>query len=208
METVTVQVATKPISVFRAVIVALPAANALTRPLLSTVATAVLLLLHVTALYVASVGKTVAVNVSFVPDASDKVVLLSVTLTTGMETVTAQLAVLLPSAVVAVTVAFPPDRAVTTPLAFTEATAGLLLVHDTFLFVALEGVIVGIRVSVAPTVSVVLGLSVTPVTATVAGVTVTLTLAESFPSGVATVIVASPGPTAFTTASFAAVEVI
>ncbi len=45
-----------------AVIVTWPAATPETRPLLSTVATEVLLELHVTVLFVASSGKTVAVN--------------------------------------------------------------------------------------------------------------------------------------------------
>jgi hypothetical protein len=55
-----------------------------------------------------------------------------VTATVVVLTVTAQLAVLLPSEVVTVMVALPVDKAVTKPLVDTVATAELLLLHDTF----------------------------------------------------------------------------
>ena len=58
----------------------------------------------------------------------------------GADTVTEHVALLLlPSVVVAVIVAVPFDLAVTRPLASTVATAVLLLVHVTDLFVALVG---------------------------------------------------------------------
>jgi hypothetical protein len=65
-------------------------------------------------------------------------------------TVTAQEAVLLPSTVVTVMLAFPGLTAVTVPFVDTEAIAALLLLHVTFLFVALLGAIVGMRVSDLP----------------------------------------------------------
>ena len=64
-------------------------------------------------------------------------------------TVTVQDALLLePSAVVAVMVDVPLATAVTTPPLLTVATSVLLLVHVTFLLVALEGVTVAVRVDV------------------------------------------------------------
>jgi hypothetical protein len=82
-------------------------------------------------------------------------------------TVTALLAVLPPSTVLTVMVAFPAPTAVTTPL-FTVATPVLLLDHVTFLFVAFVGVTVAVRVAVAPPTARlrVDGASVTPVTET------------------------------------------
>ena len=63
MLTATVQVAVllEPSAVLT-VIVALPFATAVTRPFVSTVATAVLLLVHVTFLFVASLGITLAIS--------------------------------------------------------------------------------------------------------------------------------------------------
>jgi hypothetical protein len=61
----------------------------------------------------------------------------------------------------------------------------LLLLHDTFLLVALEGATVAVNVSELPTVRLVdVLLSVTPVTATLteAGVTVTAQVAVLLPS--------------------------
>ena len=62
------------------VISVVPALTATTFPLVSTVAMVESLDDHVTFLFVASAGKTVAVKVSFAPTTSDNVVLLSVTL--------------------------------------------------------------------------------------------------------------------------------
>jgi hypothetical protein len=69
---------------------------------------------------------------------------------TNEPTVTEQVAVLLPSAVVTVIMALPKVLAVTTPVSETVATAVLLLLHDTDLFVALEGATVAVNVSMTP----------------------------------------------------------
>ena len=66
-----------------AVIVVLPAATAVTSPSLSTVATDVLLLVHVTNLFVAFIGLTVAVKVTFSPTFNVFVVSLKFTPVTG-----------------------------------------------------------------------------------------------------------------------------
>ena len=65
--TVTVHLAVFFPSVVVAVIVAVPFFFAVTTPLLETVATLVLLLFQVTALFVALLGATVAVNVAVFP---------------------------------------------------------------------------------------------------------------------------------------------
>lgn len=62
------------------VISVVPALTAKTFPLMSTVAMVESLDDHVTFLFVAFAGNTVAVRVSFAPTISDNVVLLSVTL--------------------------------------------------------------------------------------------------------------------------------
>ena len=116
---------------------------------------------------------------------------------TGFEaaavTVTTQVAVLLPSAVVTVMVAVPAARAVTTPELLTVATVVLLELQVTFLFVAVLGLTVAVKLSVPPTVNAALFLfSVTPVTGTVAAVTVTTQVAVLLPSTVVTVMVAVP----------------
>lgn len=151
--TVTVQVALllEPSAVV-AVMVAVPLATAVTTPALLTVATDVLLLVHVTLLLLALEGVTVAVRVDVWPaDVKEREVLLRLMPVAwiGMFTVTLQVALLLePSAVVAVIVAVPLATAVTTPELDTVATAVLLLVHVTFVLVALDGVTVAVRVDV------------------------------------------------------------
>jgi hypothetical protein len=134
-----------------------------------------LLLLHETFLFVALEGATVAVNVSELPTVMLVDVLFRDTPVTATEfvvTVTAQLAVLLPSSVVTVMVALPTVTAVIVP-PDTVATAMLLLLHVTFLLVALSGVMVEVNVSEFPTVMLVDVLfRDTPVTATVEPVTV------------------------------------
>jgi hypothetical protein len=169
--TVTEQVAVLSLSSVFTVMVALPVDTALTTPFADTVATEILLLLHVIALLVASAGWTVAVNVSEAPTSRESVFLFRDTPVTGivvlpLVTVTAQVAVLLPSCVVTVIVALPADTAVTTPFV-TVATEEALLLHVTLLFVAFAGKTVTVNVSEAPTVrlSVVL-FKVTPVTGT------------------------------------------
>jgi hypothetical protein len=76
---------------------------------------------------------------------------VTATLAAAGVTVTEHVAVLLPSTVVTVITVLPADTAVTVPLD-TVATAGALLLHVTLLFVALEGVMVALRVSLPPTV--------------------------------------------------------
>ena len=200
--TVTLQVAVLDPSTVFTVIVAVPVAFAVTTPEEETVATDVLLDDHVTFLFVAFDGETVAINVSESPTVSDKLLLFRptpVTATVAAVTVTLQVAVLDPSTVFTVIVAVPAAFAVTRPEEDTVATAVLPDDHVTFLFVAFDGATVAVSVSVSPTVSDKLLLfSVTPVTATVASVTVTLHVAVLDPSAVLTVIVAEPAAFAVT----------
>ena len=149
MSTVTVHVAVLPPSTVVTVMVAVPFAFAVTTPF-ATVATAVLLLLHVTALFAALSGATVATSVAVSPAASSStafVFRVTPVTATGISTVTSHVAVLPPSTVVTVMVAVPFAFAVTTPFA-TVATAGLLLSHVTALFVAFAGATVAASVTV------------------------------------------------------------
>ena len=85
-------------------------------------------------------------------------------------TVTAQVDVKPPSCVVTVMVAVPAATAVTKPELFTVATAVLLELQVTVLFVALEGATVSVNWLVPPYgIEAVVGLTDTPVTATVEG---------------------------------------
>ena len=170
--TVTAQVAVLPPSVVVTVIVAEPAATAVTLPLASTVATEVLSLDQETVLSVASVGLTVATRVVVPSTSSAKVVLSNETLVTatvdgaGAVTVTVQVAVLLPSLVVTVIVVVPAATAVTVP-SLTIATFASLADQLTVLSVALEGVTVAVSLAVPPASRAKMFLSsVTPVTAT------------------------------------------
>jgi hypothetical protein len=200
--TVTAQVDFFLPSVVVTVMVALPATFPVTTPLELTVATVVLLLAHVTALFVAFVGATVAVSVPVDPTLTGRLVLFRFTLVTEIDvfgtglTVTWHVAVFPPSAVFTVIVALPTAFPVTTPLELTVATAVLLLVHVTVLFVAFVGITVAVSVSVAPTLSDKPVLfRFTPVTGTdieAPGITVTLHVAILPPSAVFTVIVALP----------------
>ena len=126
--------------------------------------------------------------------------LLRLTPVTGIgSTVIVQSAVMPPSMVVAVIIAVPTATAVTSPVSETVAVFVSLLVQVTSLFVALSGSTVAISCSVPPTTRDMLDLiRVTPVTAMSASVpvTVTLQLADTAPSCVLTVIIASPGDTA------------
>jgi hypothetical protein len=123
-----------------------------------------------------------------------------VTAVVGALTVTLQVAVLLPSSVVTVMVAVPALTAVIVP-PDTVATVGALVLHVTFLFVALEGATVAVNVSILPTVIVVDDLfKDTPVTSTGGGaVTVTVQAAVLLPLAVVTVITALPTDTPITT---------
>ena len=129
------------------VIVAVPAALAVTTPDVETVATDVLLLLQVTFLFVAVEGDTVAVSCSVAFLARVIEDLLSVTPVTGLFTVTAQVADLLPA--VAVIVAVPDPLEVTRPEEDTVATFVLDEDHVTVLFVAFDGVTVAVSCCVA-----------------------------------------------------------
>ena len=114
-----------------------------------TVATFVLLLAHVTALFAALPGSTVAVSCVVSPIFVNVAFVLSNdTFVTGTFTVTVQLAVFPPDAVVTVIVALPLLAALTTPLPSTVATEGLLLVQVTDLFVALPGSTIAVSCSV------------------------------------------------------------
>src|SRR5437867_4172722 len=116
-----------------AVIVAGPAATPLTRPLPLTVATAVLLLAHVTTrplsgLPLASLG--VAVSCTLAPTGTLAVAGLTATVATGTF-VTVTVDVPLCPSLVAVIVAGPAATPLTSPLPLTVATAVLLLAHVT-----------------------------------------------------------------------------
>lgn len=129
------------------VIVVVPAPLAVTNPDAETVATEVLLLLQVTFLLVALEGDTVAVSCSVAFLARVIEDLLSVTPVTGIFTVTAQVADLLPA--VAVIVAVPDPLEVTRPEEDTVATFVLDEDHVTVLFVAFDGVTVAVSCCVA-----------------------------------------------------------
>jgi hypothetical protein len=191
--TVTKQAAVLPPSCVVTVMFAVPADMPVTNPLLLTVATAVLLLLHVTFLLAALVGDTVAVSCCVAPTLMAAEVLDKETPVTAIRlTVTRQVAVFPPSCVVTVTVVVPSDKPVTNPLLLTVATAVLLLLHVTFLLDALLGETVAVSCCVAPTLMVAeVGDRETPVTAT--GLTVTKQAAVLPPSCVVTVMFAVPG---------------
>ena len=158
-----------PITVV-AVTVAEPTETPVTTPDEFTVATAGALDAQVTFLFVARTGRTVAVRVVVTPRpivAVGGVTDTLVGLVTLVFTVTMDEAAKGPSAVVAVTVAVPIARPVTTPDEFTAAMAGALEVHVMVLFEAFAGEIVAVIVVVPPTIIDVLGgATVTPVTRT------------------------------------------
>ena len=87
----------------------------------------------------------------------------------GMDTVTAQVAVLPPSLVETIMVAVPSPTALTRPSGVTDATWVLLEVNVTDLSVALEGETVAVNCTLSPIPRRVIlsGVSVTDVTATV-----------------------------------------
>ncbi len=108
---------------------------------------------------------TVAVRYKVPPFSIVALVLFSVTPVTEVLTVTSQVAVLPPSAVVTLIVAVPFAFAVTTPSLVTVATPVSLLLHITFLLLASLGMTVAVRYKVPPFSIVALVLfSVTPVT--------------------------------------------
>ena len=146
--TVTAQVAFFAPSSVVQVMVAEPAALAVTTPEVETVATEVLLEDQVTALLVALEGETVAVRVAVLPSSRLNEVLSKetpVTETVAFLIVTEQEAVLFPSCVVHEIEADPAALAVTVPSEATVATDVLLEVHVTPVLVALLGETVGVR---------------------------------------------------------------
>ena len=150
------------------VMVAVPAATAVTRPLVFTVAIAVLLDDQLTVLLVALLGAMVGVSCWVPPTATEAVVGLMVTPVTGtlvVLTVIADVAVKALSLVVAVIVAVPAATAVTKPEVLTVATAVLLDDQVTPVTVAFDGTSVAVSCCVALTARLaVVGLTVTPVT--------------------------------------------
>jgi len=114
-----------------------PAETAVTAPDADTVATAVALLLHVTALFAAFAGATVAVIVRDGVSV-DIVMAVGETVTpvtrTGVTFTTHLSLLLLPSTVVAVISTRPTLMPLTTPNSDTVAMSELLVLHETFLF--------------------------------------------------------------------------
>lgn len=141
--TVTMQVAvlTVPSGVITVtVITALPALMALTLPLVLTVATLVSLEAHVIFLLLNVTGSVVTVSFSLLPTWMLVSCLFKVTLFTAVTTVMLLLAYfLLPSLAVAVIVALPAVRAVTSPFSSTVATLSLLEAQFSPALVALYG---------------------------------------------------------------------
>jgi len=106
-------------------------------------------MVQLTSLFVALLGLIEKKRVSSPSSTMLVSVLFRVTSVIGVcSTVTSRVAVLLPSTVVTVIVAVPSLRPVTSPPDDTTAIAVLLLFHVTFWFVGLEGVNIGVRVSV------------------------------------------------------------
>ncbi len=122
------------------VITALPALMALTLPLVLTVATLVSLEAHVIFLLLNVTGSVVTVSFSLLPTWMLVSCLFKVTLFTAVTTVMLLLAYfLLPSLAVAVIVALPAVRAVTSPFSSTVATLSLLEAQFSPALVALYG---------------------------------------------------------------------
>lgn len=189
-----------PPSAVVTVIVTVPAATAVTKPAELTVAIAVLLDDQLTDLLEALPGAIVAVSCCVAATDNDVLVGLIVTpVTATVVTVTAQMAVLLPSWVVTVTVAVPAATAVTRPLVFTVAIAVLLDDQLTVLLVALLGAMVAVSCCVPPTeTDAVVGIMVTPVTGMLVALTVIADVAVRALSLVVAVIVAVPAAIAVT----------
>ena len=174
------------------VTVAVPAALPDTTPDDDTVATFVFDDTHDTDLFDAFDGNTVTVKVTVAPTVrltDDGLTDTPVTATVTGDTVTTVDAVLAPSAVFTVTVTVPTALPDTTPELLTDAIDVSDDDHDTPLFVASEGAIVGFNVVVPPTTTDADAGNDTPDTATV---TVTFTDAVLAPSLVFTVTVAVP----------------
>ena len=154
--TVTTQVAAKlDPSVVAAIMIAVPGDFAVTTPLLSTVATLLLLVDQVTVLLVVLLGSTVAVSCIFSPSIISALLLFKEMEVARMRCVTVKLhdaRKLVQSEVFAVIVAEPADFAVTTPLLSTVATLLLLVDQVTALFVVLFGSTVAVSCIVSPSI--------------------------------------------------------
>ena len=150
------------------VIVAVPSATPVTTPP-ATVATPSLSEVQIIFWLDAFSGCISPVKVTLAPvltvaSFGDTVIALT-GITSFSVTVTAHCAVLFPSAVVTVIVAFPGFSAFTTPLT-TVATSSSLDDQVTFLFVALDGITAAVNVAVVSSTNVTsFGVSLTPVTA-------------------------------------------
>jgi hypothetical protein len=159
-----------------------------------------LLLLHVTLLFVAVAGTTFAVRACVIPIPIVAVFGETVTPVTDAVTVTEHVSVYPPSAVLTVIIALPAETPVTTPDVLTEATAALLLLHVTLLFVAVAGTTFAVRACVVPTpIVAVFGETVTPVTGTYVEVTVTTQTSAYPPSTVTATAAVVPGEMPVTT---------
>jgi hypothetical protein len=185
-----------------AVIVAEPAARAVTSPLALTLATPVLLLAHVTALpFNALPAESLGAAASWTVCPTSRLAVVGVTVTeaTGAVVTVTEAVPLFPS-LVAVIVAEPAAFAVTSPLALTLATVVLPLAHVTALPVsALPAESLGVAASctVCPTNRVADGgFTVTAATGTVRACT-EIVAVPLLPSLVA-VIVAEPAAFAVT----------
>jgi len=192
--TVMALVAVLPPSCVVTVMMALPAAIPVTRPVLLTVATNVLFELQLTVLLVAFEGKTVAVSCCVPFTGMDTSVGLTLTPVTKVgRTVMALVAVLPPSCVVTVMMALPAEIPVTRPVLLTVATDVLFELQLTVLLVAFEGKIVAVSCCVPFTEMLArVGLTLTPVTGIITALTVMTLVAVLPPSCVVTVMMALP----------------
>jgi hypothetical protein len=186
-----------PSDVF-AVITALPADFAVTKPVEDTVATLVLLELHVTDGLDVVLGRTVAVSCNVLPEHIVTSVSLNEMEVANCLTVTTQRAVrLLPSSVFTVMTAVPVETGVTRPSGETIATSVLLEVQETDLSDVLLGKTVSVSCKVLPI------YKVADVVLSDIEVASCLTVIEQdalklLPSAVLAVIVALPADTADT----------
>jgi len=186
-----------------------PAVTPVTSPVDETVATAALLVVHVTVRPVSTfpaASCVVAVSCTVAPTATAAGVGVTVTDATGAGAVTVIAAVPLCPSLVAVIVAVPAVTPVTSPVPDTVATPGALLAHVTVRPVstfAAASFVVAVNCTVCPTTTAA-GVGVTVTDAT--GVVTVIAAVPVFPSLVA-VIVAVPAaapvtrPAAFTVAT-------
>ena len=152
--TVTAQVSLIFVPSAVAVIVAVPLPFAVTLPSWSTVAAFSLSDVHVTFLFVTFDGVNVTVSFDILLYCNDNACASSLIPVIALfVTVTMQVSVKPPSAVITVIVAVPRAFAVTSPLALTIATAVLLDVHVINLFVAFGGVTVAVNCDVPANLS-------------------------------------------------------